>query len=109
MTVSFFVALGAGVLSFASPCVLPLVPAYLGYLGGQVASVEEVAISRRTTFLHGIFFVLGFSVIFVALGAAASGIGRATAPAFRSNCKRLSLIALPRREPPTRALAPAWG
>jgi cytochrome c-type biogenesis protein len=76
MTISFFVAFSAGLLSFASPCVLPLVPAYLGYLGGQVASVEEGTLSRRTTFIHGIFFVLGFSVIFVALGAAASGIGR---------------------------------
>ncbi len=76
VTVSFFVAFSAGLLSFVSPCVLPLVPAYLGYLGGQVVSVEEGAPSRWTTFLHGIFFVLGFSVIFVALGAAASGIGR---------------------------------
>ena len=76
MTISFFVAFSAGLLSFVSPCVLPLVPAYLGYLGGQVASVEEGTLSRRATFLHGLFFVLGFSVIFVALGAAASGIGR---------------------------------
>lgn len=76
LNISFFVAFGAGVLSFASPCVLPLVPAYLSYLGGQVSSVEEGAPSRWTTFLHGIFFVLGFSVIFVALGAAASGIGQ---------------------------------
>ena len=76
LNISLFVALSAGVLSFASPCVLPLVPAYLGYLGGQVASVEEGTLSRRATFLHGLFFVLGFSVIFVALGAAASGIGQ---------------------------------
>ncbi len=76
MNISLFVALSAGVLSFASPCVLPLVPAYLGYLGGQVASVEEGTLSRRVTFIHGLFFVLGFSVIFVALGAAASGIGQ---------------------------------
>ncbi len=76
LNISLFVALSAGVLSFASPCVLPLVPAYLGYLGGQVASAEEGTLSRRATFLHGLFFVLGFSVIFVALGAAASGIGQ---------------------------------
>ena len=76
LNISLFVALSAGVLSFVSPCVLPLVPAYLGYLGGQVASAEEGTLSRRATFLHGIFFVLGFSVIFVALGAAASGIGQ---------------------------------
>jgi len=76
MDISLLTALGAGLLSFVSPCVLPLVPAYLGYLGGQAASAEEGAPSRWTTLLHGLFFVLGFSVIFVALGAAASGVGR---------------------------------
>jgi cytochrome c-type biogenesis protein len=76
LNISLFVAFSAGVLSFASPCVLPLVPAYLGYLGGQVVTAEGGVLSRRVTFLHGLFFVLGFSAIFVALGAAASGIGR---------------------------------
>lgn len=76
LNISLFLAFSAGVLSFVSPCVLPLVPAYLGYLGGQVATAKEGILSRRATFLHGLFFVLGFSGIFVALGAAASGIGR---------------------------------
>jgi cytochrome c-type biogenesis protein len=75
--VSMFMAFGAGILSLISPCVLPLVPAYLSYLGGRVATAREEARSRRATFLHGIFFVLGFSAIFVALGAAASGVGQA--------------------------------
>lgn len=74
--ISLFLALSAGVLSFASPCVLPLVPAYLGYLGGQVVTAEGGILPRWTIFLHGLFFVLGFSAIFVALGAAASGIGQ---------------------------------
>ena len=76
MDVSLLLALGAGLLSFASPCVLPLAPVYIGYLGGQIAATEEGAASRWQVFLHGLFFVLGFTVIFVALGAAASGIGR---------------------------------
>jgi len=74
--VSLLLALAAGTLSFAAPCVLPLVPAYLGYLSGQVVRREDEAVSRWTTFSHGLFFVLGFSAIFVGLGAAASGVGR---------------------------------
>jgi cytochrome c-type biogenesis protein len=56
--------------------VLPLVPAYLGYLSGRVAKSEAEVDWRWRTFSHGVFFVLGFSAIFVGLGAAASGIGR---------------------------------
>jgi predicted DsbA family dithiol-disulfide isomerase len=74
--VSLLLAFSAGALSFAAPCVLPLVPAYLGYLGGQVVNREDRVVSRWTTFSHGVFFVLGFSAVFVGLGAAASGIGR---------------------------------
>jgi cytochrome c-type biogenesis protein len=74
--VSLLLAFSAGALSFAAPCVLPLVPAYLGYLSGQVVGREDGAVSRWAAFSHGVFFVLGFSAIFVGLGAAASGIGR---------------------------------
>jgi len=67
----------AGLLSFLSPCVLPLVPAYLGYLSGAtVSQTDEAHAKRSTTFLHALFFVLGFSAIFVALGATASLIGQ---------------------------------
>lgn len=66
----------AGMLSFLSPCVLALVPAYIGYLGGRsVTPSGEVVENRWITFSHGIAFVLGFSVVFVLLGAAASAIG----------------------------------
>ncbi len=73
---SLLLAFAAGTLSFAAPCVLPLVPAYLGYLGGQVVRREGETVSRWATFPHGAFFVLGFSAIIFGLGAAASGIGR---------------------------------
>lgn len=70
-------ALFAGLLSFLSPCVLPLVPAYLGYLSGAtVGQTGEAKPKRFETFLHSLFFVMGFSVIFVALGATASLIGQ---------------------------------
>ncbi len=71
-------ALFAGLLSFLSPCVLPLVPAYLGYLSGaSVGQTGEGQPERFATFLHALFFVLGFSVIFVVVfGGAATLIGR---------------------------------
>ena len=77
--VSFSAALIAGVLSFLSPCVLPLVPPYLIYLTGatieRVAHDEVAASSRRAVMISALLFVLGFSTVFVALGATASLIG----------------------------------
>ncbi|HEY0235976.1 MAG TPA: cytochrome c biogenesis protein CcdA [Afipia sp.] len=78
-TVSLPAALVAGLVSFLSPCVLPLVPAYLVYLTGatieHVATEEKAAVSRRAIMLSALLFVLGFSTVFVALGASASFIG----------------------------------
>jgi cytochrome c-type biogenesis protein len=66
----------AGMLSFLSPCVLALIPAYIGYLSGRtLTSSGEVIQNRWLTFSHGIAFVLGFSIVFISLGAAASAIG----------------------------------
>lgn len=71
----------AGLISFLSPCVLPLVPPYLGYLGGttisQVSSDDSMddAVWRRVV-LGSIFFVLGFTTVFVGLGAGASAFGQ---------------------------------
>jgi len=74
--VTIGLALLAGLLSFFSPCVLALVPAYVGYLGGVSISPQGVvARNRWTTFAHGLAFVLGFSTVFVLLGAAASLAG----------------------------------
>lgn len=75
--VSIFAALIAGIVSFLSPCVLPLVPPYVVYLTG--ASIEEGAAagsaSRRRVLAAAVLFVLGFSTVFVALGASASLAG----------------------------------
>ncbi len=73
MTPSFAIAFVAGLLSFLSPCVLPLIPSYVGFLTGLAA--EEIELRRGTAVLHALWFVAGFSLIFVALGAAASGLG----------------------------------
>jgi cytochrome c-type biogenesis protein len=77
--VSIPAALIAGLISFLSPCVLPLVPPYLIYLTGatieHVANEETVAASRRAVMTSALLFVLGFSTVFVALGASASLIG----------------------------------
>jgi len=72
--VSVIVAFAAGLLSFLSPCVLPLIPSYVGFLTGM--SVEEAERRRGTALLHGLWFVAGFSLVFVLLGAAASAVGQ---------------------------------
>ncbi len=78
--VSIFAALLAGMLSFLSPCVLPLVPPYLIYLAGtsleRFADEETAPQVRRETIIAALLFVLGFSTVFIALGASASVIGK---------------------------------
>ena len=73
-SLSVVVAFSAGLLSFLSPCVLPLVPSYLTFITGL--GLEDVSRARRTTLLHALLFVLGFSFIFVALGAGATAFGQ---------------------------------
>ena len=73
MTPSFALAFVAGLLSFLSPCVLPLVPSYVGFLTGL--SLEELERRRRTALVHALWFIAGFSLIFIALGATASALG----------------------------------
>jgi len=74
------IAFLAGLVSFVSPCVLPLVPAYLSLLTGESLEdlkAETAANARAQTLAHAVAFVLGFSVIFIALGLTASAIGGA--------------------------------
>ncbi len=78
--VSVLVAMGAGLLSFLSPCVFPLIPSYLAFVGGL--SVEEVqgsaphAKNRRLLLSHSVAFIVGFSSIFIAFGASATALGQ---------------------------------
>ena len=74
----FVTALGAGMVSFASPCVLPLVPAYLGFITGRsVVELQETrGRSRARIVTLGLAFVLGLAVIFALLGASASLLGQ---------------------------------
>jgi len=70
-------ALGAGLISFLSPCVLPLVPGYVSYIGGVTADRGNESLGRRVgVLLLSFVFVLGFSTVFIAFGASASYIGR---------------------------------
>jgi len=73
--ITYWIAFTAGVLSFVSPCVLPLIPSYLTYITGlsfkQLDEAHPTAKVRMTVLLHSLCFVIGFSVIFVLLGAVA--------------------------------------
>jgi len=73
-SLGLLVSFSAGLLSFLSPCVLPLVPSYVTFITEM--SLEEVRTARRTALVHALLFVLGFSLIFIALGATASVLGR---------------------------------
>ncbi len=77
--ITYFGALVAGLLSFASPCVLPLIPAYISFLGGvslsQLTEEDGVDVAtQKRVFYAAIAFVLGFSTVFIALGASATAI-----------------------------------
>ncbi len=78
--VTVLLAFFAGLASFISPCVLPIVPGYLSFISG--VTFEEMSVSsarseiRRRIFLNSIFFVVGFSLVFIALGASATFIGQ---------------------------------
>jgi len=67
--ISFIAALGAGLASFLSPCVLPMVPVYLASLAGPEILESGYTPRRRMLFLHSVFFVLGFTFVFTAMGA----------------------------------------
>jgi len=69
---SVFIAIGAGLLSFFSPCVLPMVPIYIGYLSGAAVTPEGILTARRAAVAHATAFVLGFTLIFVAIWSALS-------------------------------------
>ncbi|RMH09714.1 MAG: cytochrome c biogenesis protein CcdA [Nitrospirae bacterium] len=78
--VSWFAAFSAGLLSFVSPCVLPLVPSYISYITGlsieQLSDMAERRRFRRMIILNALCFIAGFSSVFIAFGASASFIGQ---------------------------------
>jgi cytochrome c-type biogenesis protein len=81
--ISGVIAFTAGVLSFVSPCVLPLVPSYLTYITGvsfhELTDAKAKAKLRWLTISHSVLFILGFSTIFVLMGASASYLGQVLA------------------------------
>jgi len=72
-SIGLALAFSAGLLSFLSPCVLPLIPSYVTFITG--VGLDDLPHARRTALLHGVLFVLGFSMVFVALGATATALG----------------------------------
>ena len=70
----YIIAFGAGLISFLSPCVLPLIPGYISYISGQ--SLQEILNKKEINFFPLILFCLGFSTVFVLLGASASFLGQ---------------------------------
>jgi len=85
VTVSFPLAFAAGLVSFLSPCVFPVVPSYLAFISGL--TLEELregssTDARRTAVLHSVLFVLGFTAVFMTLGWAATAAGQALARAL---------------------------
>ncbi len=73
--INVFIAVTAGVLSFLSPCVLPIVPSYLSFITGMTLEDLQESTDRRAVMVHAALFVAGFSAIFILLGAGASFLG----------------------------------
>jgi cytochrome c-type biogenesis protein len=73
---AMFVALVGGIISFLSPCVLPIVPPYLAYMSGvTIGEIQGTAAARRKAILAAVFFVMGLSTVFLLLGFTASAFG----------------------------------
>src|SRR5438874_6920155 len=74
--IGLLTSFGAGVISFLSPCVLPLVPGYVSYVAGDALTVSEEPPRKLAALGLSLCFVLGFSTVFVLLGASATSIGQ---------------------------------
>ena len=72
--IELFIAFGAGLISFLSPCVLPLIPGYISFISG--ASLDELLKNKKINLIPLILFTLGFSTVFIIFGAAASYLGQ---------------------------------
>ena len=78
--VGVLTSFGAGVISFLSPCVLPLVPGYVSYVAGDALTLSEKPRRKLAALGLSLCFVLGFSTVFVLLGASATSIGQLRCP-----------------------------
>ena len=85
--IEFFVAFGAGLISFLSPCVLPLIPGYISFISG--ATLNELLENKKINIFPLILFTLGFSFVFIMFGAAASYLGQV----LLQNSQSLRIIA----------------
>ena len=85
--IELLIAFGAGLISFISPCVLPLIPGYVSFISGQ--SLQEILRLKQVNFLPLILFCLGFSTVFIILGASASFLGKT----LLQNSETLRIIA----------------
>ena len=74
MILNLTIAFGAGLISFLSPCVLPLIPGYISYISGE--SLGGIVKKQKKILLKTILFSLGFSLVFISFGATASFIGK---------------------------------
>jgi len=85
--IELFIALGAGLISFLSPCVLPLIPGYISFISGQ--SLNELIENKKVNLLPLILFSLGFSFVFIVFGATASALGKI----LLQNSEQLRIVA----------------
>src|ERR1700677_2816517 len=81
------IAVAAGFVSFVSPCVLPLLPGYLAFLGGAAGSLEGRS-GRGRAVVGAVAFIVGFAIVFVSLGALAGGFGNV----LRDDQRTLSIV-----------------
>ena len=72
--IELLVALGAGLISFLSPCVLPLIPGYISYVSGN--SLNELIERKKVNIIPTILFTVGFSIVFIIFGAASTFLGQ---------------------------------
>ena len=73
MIIKLVLAFGAGFISFLTPCVLPIIPGYISYITGK--SLNEIEQNKKVVFFKTILFSIGFSIVFIILGATASAVG----------------------------------
>ena len=72
--IELIIALGAGLISFLSPCVLPLIPGYISYISGS--SINELVEKKNINLIPIILFTVGFSIVFIIFGAASTFLGQ---------------------------------